>query len=85
VLDDVHTATTDHAMRRDMGYWPRLRGDDARRKCPGLSFPEIAAEMVLSRTTIKSQAMSIYRKLGTSSRSQAVARSPALGLGLLEG
>ena len=48
-----------------------------------LSFPEIAAEMFLSRTTIKSQAMSIYRKLGASSRSQAVARSRELGL--LEG
>jgi LuxR family maltose regulon positive regulatory protein len=39
--------------------------------------------MFLSRTTIKSQAMSIYRKLGASSRSQAVARSRELGL--LEG
>ena len=45
-----------------------------------LSFPEIAAEMFLSRTTIKSQAISIYRKLGASSRSQAVARSRELGL-----
>ena len=36
-----------------------------------------------SRHTIKSEATSIYRKLGTSSRSQAVARSRALGL--LEG
>ncbi len=33
--------------------------------------------------TVKSQAMSIYRKLDASSRSQAVARSR--GLGLLEG
>ena len=48
-----------------------------------LPFPDIAEEMVLSRYTIKSQAMSIYRKLGASSRSQAVARSRALGL--LEG
>jgi len=48
-----------------------------------LSFPEIAAEMFLSRNTIKSEAMSIYRKLGVSSRSQAVARSRELGL--LEG
>ena len=39
--------------------------------------------MFLSRTTIKSQAMSIYRKLGTSSHSQAVARSRELGI--LEG
>ena len=29
-----------------------------------LSFPEIAAEMFLSRTTIKSEALSPYRKLG---------------------
>jgi len=48
-----------------------------------LSLPEIAAQMFLSRNTIKSQAMSIYRKLGASSRSQAVTRSRELGL--LEG
>jgi len=48
-----------------------------------LSFPEIAGELFLSRNTIKSEAISIYRKLGASSRSQAVARSRELGL--LEG
>ena len=48
-----------------------------------LSFPEIAAELFLSRFTIKSQAMSIYHKLGASSRNQAVAR--ARELRLLEG
>ena len=48
-----------------------------------LSFPEIGAQLFLSRTTIKSQAQSIYRKLGVSSRSPAVAR--ARELGLLEG
>ena len=48
-----------------------------------LSFPQIAEEMFLSRHTVKSQAMSIYRKLGAPSRSQAVARSRELGL--LEG
>jgi DNA-binding CsgD family transcriptional regulator len=45
-----------------------------------LSFPEIAGEMFLSRTMIKSQALSIYRKLGACSRSQAVTRSGELGL-----
>jgi LuxR family maltose regulon positive regulatory protein len=45
-----------------------------------LSMPEIAGEMFLSPNTIKSQAKSIYRKLGASSRSQAVARSRELGL-----
>jgi DNA-binding CsgD family transcriptional regulator len=39
------------------------------------SFPEIGAEMFLSPHTVKSQAMSIYRKLGASSRNQAVTRS----------
>ena len=48
-----------------------------------LSFPEIADEIFLSRHTIKTQANSIYRKLGASSRSQAVSRSRELGL--LEG
>ena len=45
-----------------------------------MSFPEIAAELFLSPNTIKSQAMSIYRKLDASSRSQAVARARALRL-----
>ena len=48
-----------------------------------LSSPEIGQELFLSRSTIKTEAMSIYRKLGASSRSQAVTRSRELGL--LEG
>ena len=48
-----------------------------------LSFPEIGAELFLSPHTIKSQAYSLYRKLGVVSRSQAVARSREVGL--LEG
>jgi LuxR family maltose regulon positive regulatory protein len=46
-------------------------------------MPEIAGELFLSRNTIKSQAISIYRKLGADPRSRAVAR--ARELGLLEG
>jgi LuxR family transcriptional regulator, maltose regulon positive regulatory protein len=38
------------------------------------------AELFLSPHTVKSQAISIYRKLGASSRTQAVARSRELGL-----
>ena len=45
-----------------------------------LSLPEIAEGMFLSRNTIRSQAYSIYRKLGVSSRSQAVAQAGKLGL-----
>ncbi|MGH3286879.1 MAG: LuxR C-terminal-related transcriptional regulator [Streptosporangiaceae bacterium] len=48
-----------------------------------LSFPEIGAELFLSPNTVKSQAISVYRKLGVSSRSQAVAKSRELAL--LEG
>jgi LuxR family maltose regulon positive regulatory protein len=48
-----------------------------------LSFPEIGRETSLSQHTVKSQAMSIYRKLGATSRSQAV--TLARELGLLEG
>jgi len=45
-----------------------------------LSFREIGEEMFLSPNTVKSQAISLYRKLGASSRSQAVTRSRELGL-----
>ena len=48
-----------------------------------LSFPEIAAELFVSRNTVKSHVLSVYRKLNASSRSQAVSR--ARELRLLEG
>jgi len=44
------------------------------------SFPEIGAELFVSRNTVKSEAISIYRKLGVSSRAQAVVQSRELGL-----
>jgi len=45
-----------------------------------LSFPQIAGQLSLSRSTTKVQAASIYRKLGASSRNQAVTRARDLGL-----
>jgi LuxR family maltose regulon positive regulatory protein len=48
-----------------------------------LSFPEIASELFLSPNTVKTQVASLYRKLGASSRKQAVSRSRELAL--LEG
>jgi LuxR family maltose regulon positive regulatory protein len=48
--------------------------------CTHLSVSEIAAELFLSPHTIKSQVYSLYRKLGTKSRSQAVTRARELGL-----
>jgi LuxR family maltose regulon positive regulatory protein len=45
-----------------------------------LPVSEIAAELFLSPHTIKSEMKSIYRKLGATSRTQAVTRSRELGL-----
>ena len=45
-----------------------------------LSMPEIAARLHVSRNTVKTQAISIYRKLGVSSRSEANERIVETGL-----
>jgi LuxR family maltose regulon positive regulatory protein len=45
-----------------------------------LSFREIGARLHLSRHTIKSQAISIYRKIDVTSRTEAVERARELGL-----
>ena len=45
-----------------------------------LSLKEIADELYVSRNTVKSQAIATYRKLGVSSRGDAVVRARALGL-----
>jgi LuxR family maltose regulon positive regulatory protein len=45
-----------------------------------LSFREIGQRLHLSPHTVKSQALSIYRKVGASSRSQAVRRVQEIGL-----
>jgi LuxR family transcriptional regulator, maltose regulon positive regulatory protein len=46
-----------------------------------LRFAEIGERLYISPHTVKSQAVSIYRKLGAASRSQAVQRAQQLGLG----
>jgi LuxR family maltose regulon positive regulatory protein len=45
-----------------------------------LSFREIGDRLYVSRNTVKTQAISAYRKLGVSSRSAAVDRASELGL-----
>ncbi|HET6752381.1 MAG TPA: LuxR C-terminal-related transcriptional regulator, partial [Jiangellaceae bacterium] len=45
-----------------------------------LSFPEIGDRLFISRHTVKSQVNSLYRKLGVSSRGEAVDRMTELGL-----
>jgi LuxR family maltose regulon positive regulatory protein len=46
-----------------------------------LSFREIGERLYVSHHTVKTQAVSVYRKLGVASRSQAVQRAQQLGLG----
>ena len=45
-----------------------------------LTFREIGERLFVSRNTVKTQAISIYRKLDVSSRGDAVARAADLGL-----
>jgi LuxR family maltose regulon positive regulatory protein len=45
-----------------------------------LSFREIGERVCVSANTVKTQANAVYRKLGVSSRSEAVARARQLGL-----
>jgi LuxR family maltose regulon positive regulatory protein len=45
-----------------------------------LSLQRVAEELVIGRETVKSQATAIYRKLGVSSRGEAVAEAKRVGL-----
>ncbi|MDM7855535.1 helix-turn-helix transcriptional regulator [Cellulomonas alba] len=45
-----------------------------------LSFPQIAEQLHVSRHTVKTQVTAVYRKLGVSSRRDAVDRIEALGI-----
>jgi LuxR family transcriptional regulator, maltose regulon positive regulatory protein len=45
-----------------------------------LTFPEIASRLFISRNTVKTEAISVYRKLGAASRSRAIERAVEVGL-----
>lgn len=45
-----------------------------------VTLEEIAAELYVSRNTVKSQVRSVYRKIGVSTRADAVAWAKAAGL-----
>ena len=45
-----------------------------------LTFPQIGEHLFLSATTVKTHALAVYRKLGVSSRNEAVTRAQSLGL-----
>ena len=80
-LDDVR-ARLEVASRQSLGG-PALTPAELRvlpYLATHLSLKEIAADLIISRNTAKSHAVSIYRKLGATSRSEAVARATDLGL-----
>jgi LuxR family maltose regulon positive regulatory protein len=45
-----------------------------------LAFPEIASRLFITRNTVKTEAVAIYRKFGVSSRSEAIDRAIEVGL-----
>ena len=45
-----------------------------------LSYPQVGERLHVSRNTVKSQAISIYQKLGVSSRDEAIERLQESGL-----
>jgi LuxR family maltose regulon positive regulatory protein len=45
-----------------------------------LTFPEIGDRLFITRNTVKTEAVSIYRKLTASSRSEAIERAVEVGL-----
>ena len=75
-----------NAMRTLGGDAGRLLTDAELRVLPllatHLNIAEIAERRFVSRATVKTQTISIYRKLGVTSRSEAVER--AAGMGLIE-
>ena len=71
-MPDVRNAGSSGLTRAELRLLPLLSTH--------LSFREIGERLHVSRNTIKTQAISVYRKLGVSSRSEAVAVAEDLGL-----
>jgi LuxR family maltose regulon positive regulatory protein len=80
---DALAAEIDAMPSAELGRTVRLTAAEFRLlplRATHLSFREIGAHFFLSRHTVKTQAISAYRKLGASSRSEAVQRAELLGL-----
>jgi LuxR family maltose regulon positive regulatory protein len=72
------------ALAEPGGRWASSLTPAERRLLPllatHLSFREIGERLYVSRNTVKTQAIAVYRKFGVTSRSEAIARAIALGL-----
>lgn len=73
-----------HTLAEPEGRWASSLTPAERRLLPllatHLSFREIGERLFVSRNTVKTQAIAVYRKFGVSSRSAAIERAVALGL-----
>jgi LuxR family maltose regulon positive regulatory protein len=72
------------ALAEPEGRWATSLTPAERRLLPllatHLTFREIGERLFVSRNTVKTQAIAVYRKFGVTSRSGAIARAVALGL-----
>jgi LuxR family maltose regulon positive regulatory protein len=84
LVDEVETLERELAETPDSGGVNRTLTPAELRLLPylatHLSFREIGEQLYVSRNTIKTQAISVYRKLGVTSRSEAIACAARLGL-----
>ncbi len=73
-----------HALDEPEGRWASSLTPAEQRLLPllatHLSFREIGERLYVSRNTVKTQAIAVYRKFGVTSRSAAVERAVVLGL-----
>ncbi|HEY2742751.1 MAG TPA: LuxR C-terminal-related transcriptional regulator [Gaiellaceae bacterium] len=73
-----------HALAEPQGRWASSLTPAEQRLLPllatHLSFREIGERLYVSRNTVKTQAIAVYRKFGVTSRSAAIDRAVALGL-----
>jgi len=69
-----------HAPNSEAVHLSRRELDVLRHLVTGLSNPEVAACLNLSRHTVKQYTSVVYRKLGVRNRAQAASRAQALGL-----
>jgi LuxR family maltose regulon positive regulatory protein len=82
-----HSAELDRctrALAEPQGRWASSLTPAERRLLPllatHLSFREIGERLYVSRNTVKTQAIAVYRKFGVTSRSAAIERAVELGL-----